>query len=185
MDKCGDANPGYYVDSPGSSSQTACSGGTYNPSTGSQSSSACIGSDAGFNVPIINSINSGNTHSCSILDDGSVRCWGDNEHGQLGDGTRTNSLSPILASTPLGKSAVSISIGAEHTCAIFDDGTLRCWGSNSNGQIGDGTLIERTTPTLVNLGAGKSAKSVSLGQTHSCALLSDCLLYTSPSPRDS
>ena len=92
MDKCDDANPGYYVDSPGSSSQTACSGGTYNPSTGSQSSSACIGSDAGFNVPIINSINSGNTHSCSILDDGSVRCWGDNEHGQLGDGTRTNSL---------------------------------------------------------------------------------------------
>jgi alpha-tubulin suppressor-like RCC1 family protein len=173
MHKCNDANPGYYVDSQGSSSQIACSGGTYNPSIGSQSSSACIGSDAGFNVPIINSINSGNTHSCSILDDGSVRCWGDNQHGQLGDGTRTNSLSPTLAFTPLGKSAVSISTGAEHTCAIFDDGTLRCWGSNSYGQIGDGTLIERTTPTLVNLGAGKSAKSVSLGQTHSCAILID------------
>lgn len=173
MDKCDDATPGYYVDSQGSNSQIACLGGTYNPNTGSQSSSACIGSDAGFNVPIINSINSGNTHSCSILDDGSVRCWGDNEHGQLGDGTRANSLSPILAATPLGKSAISISTGGEHTCAIFDDGTLRCWGSNSNGQIGDGTFIERTTPTLINLGLDKFAKSVSLGQTHTCALLND------------
>ena len=173
MDKCDDANPGYYVHTTGSSSQYACSGGTYNPNTGSQSSVDCVGSDAGYNVPIITSINSGNTHSCAILDDGSVRCWGDNKNGQLGDGTRTNSIIPILAATPLGKSAVSLSTGAEHTCAIFDDGTLRCWGGNSNGQLGDGTLIERTTPTLINLGSGKSAIGISLGQTHSCAILND------------
>jgi len=172
MNKCGDAEPGYYVDLTAQSSQTACSGGTYNPDTGSQSPSACIGSDAGYNVPIINSQNSGNTHSCAILDDGSVRCWGNNQHGQLGDGTRTNRLSPTLVSTPLGKSAVSISTGAEHTCAIFDDSTLRCWGSNSNGQLGDGTLIERITPTIVNLG-DNYATGVSLGQTHSCAVLDD------------
>ena len=173
MDKCDYANPGYYVNSGGSSAQIACSGGTYNPDTGSITPADCIGADPGFNVPVMVDIIAGNTHSCAILDDGSVRCWGANNYGQLGDGTRIDRATPTVANIPLGRSAVSISTGAGHTCVIFDDSSLRCWGDNAYGQLGDGTKIERTLPTTVNLGNGKMALSVSLGQTHTCAILDD------------
>ena len=173
MEKCDDSYPGYYVMSEGSSTQTACSGGTYNPLSGSSSSGDCIGSDAGHSVPILTDINSGTSHSCAILDDGSIRCWGNNANGQLGDGSRDDRLIPTLVNTPLGRNATSLSTGLAHSCAIFDDHSLRCWGDNSYGQLGDGTLIERILPTSVNLGNGRSAISVSLGQTHTCAILDD------------
>ena len=173
MEKCDDANPGYYVSSIGSSTQQACSGGMYNPSTGSHSPADCIGSDAGFNVPILTDINSGSYHSCAILDDGAIRCWGENGNGQLGDGTRENKATPTVVNTPRGRTALSVSTGLTHTCAIFDDGSLRCWGDNSFGQLGDSTTIERVSPVTVDLGNSRTALSLSLGQTHTCAILND------------
>ena len=173
MDKCDDANAGYYVSSIGSSAQIACPGGTYNPLSGSNSPTDCIGSDPGFNVPILTDVNAGTSHSCAILDDGAIRCWGSNGNGQLGDGSRDDKLAPTVVNTPLGRIAISVSTGLAHSCAIFDDGSLRCWGDNSQGQLGDGTTVERTVPTLVNLGNGRSASSITLGQTHTCSILDD------------
>ena len=170
---CDPARAGYYVDGIGASSDTPCPGGTFNPDTGSISSGDCDGSEPGYNVPILTQISSGSYHTCAVLDDGSVSCWGDNANGQLGDGTRVGHTVPDSVLLPLGKSAVSISAGSYHTCAVLDDGSLRCWGSNEFGQLGDGTSIERTSPVSVDLGPGRTAVSVSVGESHTCAVLDD------------
>jgi alpha-tubulin suppressor-like RCC1 family protein len=170
---CDDAEPGYFVDGLAASEGTPCPAGQYNDQYGQTSADACRGADEGHSVPVLTQVALGASHSCAILDDGSVSCWGLNSNGQLGDGTRSPSLEPEKSSMPLGRKAVEIAVGSYHTCTLLDDGTVRCWGSNEFGQLGDGTTIERTTPVSVNLGQGKSALSVSSGESHSCAILND------------
>ena len=170
---CDDARAGYYVENPQSEFDTPCPGGTFNTETGSTSVSDCRGSDPGYNVPILTEITLGSFHSCSILDDGSVSCWGSNEFGQLGDGTRESKHIPTKVLLPQGKRVDGLSSGSYHNCAIIDDDTFRCWGSNEFGQLGDGTSIERTSPVIVSLGGGKTATSVSSGEGHTCSILND------------
>ena len=170
---CDDAEPGYYVPGEGASEGTPCPAGQYNELYGQFSVDACQGADAGHNVPVIIQMSSGASHSCAILDDGSVSCWGDNGNGQLGDGSRSPSLEPEKSDMPLGRKAVEISAGSYHTCSVFDDGSVRCWGSNEFGQLGDGTTIERTTAVTVDLGQGVSALGISSGESHTCAVLND------------
>jgi len=120
-------------------------------------------------------ISSGHLHTCAILDDGSVSCWGLNSHGQLGDGTTTNRGTPTQTSSlETGRTAVAISSGKYHTCAILDDGSVSCWGYNSDGQLGNGTTAERNTPTQTSsLGTGRTAVAISSGEFHTCAILDD------------
>ena len=117
----------------------------------------------------------GNYHTCAILDDDSLKCWGNNGSGQLGDGTTTNrsSSSPAAVNLGDGRIAKSILLGENHTCAILDDNSLKCWGLNSQGQLGGGTTTSRSSPTTVNLGTDRTAKMVSLGGGHTCAILDD------------
>ena len=91
---CDPALPGYYVSLEGQALGTPCPGGKFNPDYGQEDESACIGSQAGYSVPVLTQVSSGSYHTCTILDDGSISCWGDNEFGQLGDGSSTP-LSPI------------------------------------------------------------------------------------------
>jgi alpha-tubulin suppressor-like RCC1 family protein len=109
-------------------------------------------------------------HTCAILDNGSLYCWGYGTDGQLGDGTASTRNSPTFIDIGSNRTAVDISTGYSHTCTILDNGSVKCWGDNSKGQLGDGTLSQRTTPTLVtNLGG--NAISLSLGDRSTCALL--------------
>ena len=170
---CDAAEPGYYVPDPGAAEGTPCPAGKYNDLPGQSSITACNWADVGHNVPVILQMSSGALHSCAILDDGSVGCWGDNGNGQLGDGSRSPSLEPEKSSMPLGRKAVEVSAGSYHTCSVFDDGSVRCWGSNEFGQLGDGTTIERTSPVSVDLGQGMSALGISSGESHTCAVLND------------
>jgi len=170
---CDDAEPGYYVPAPGAAEGTPCPAGQYNDLYGQNSVDACQWAEAGHSVPVILQMTSGASHSCAILDDGSVSCWGDNGNGQLGDGSRSPNLEPEKSSMPLGRRAVGISAGSYHTCSVFDDGSVRCWGSNDFGQLGDGTTIERTSAVPVPLGRGMSALSISSGESHTCAVLND------------
>lgn len=93
----------------------------------------------------VRQISLGDRHSCARKGDGSVWCWGQNEHGQLGDGSTTTRPSPVLVSG-LGAGVVELSAGARHTCARKDDGSIWCWGHNDRGQLGDGTTVDRAAP---------------------------------------
>ena len=111
----------------------------------------------------------GVAHSCAVLSDGTVRCWGANGGGTLGDGTTTDRLNPVAV---LGIStATQVARGESQSCAVLSDGTVRCWGWNDYGQLGDGTKTDSSTPVVVS--GISTATRVGLGMSHSCALLSD------------
>jgi alpha-tubulin suppressor-like RCC1 family protein len=120
-------------------------------------------------------ISSGYDHTCAILDDGSVSCWGYNGWNQLGDGTTNSRNTPTQTSSlGTGRTAVAISSGSAHTCAIRDNGSVSCWGLNWNGRLGDGTTTDRNTPTQTSsLGTGRTAVAISSGSAHTCAILDD------------
>ena len=116
---------------------------------------------------------SGGSHTCAILDNGSVSCWGLGTTGQIGDETFTSrNISTPTSSLGAERFAVSTSSGGDFTCVILDDGSVSCWGFNGNGRLGDGTTVDRNTPTqTLNLGIGRTAVAISAGAQHSCALL--------------
>ncbi|GIV95656.1 MAG: hypothetical protein KatS3mg057_0313 [Herpetosiphonaceae bacterium] len=120
-------------------------------------------------------LSAGGVHSCALLADGTARCWGNNWYGQLGDGTTTSSPSPVVVggATPL-TDIVALSAGWYHSCALLADGTARCWGDNYSGQLGDGTTTSSPSPVVVG-GATPLTDIVALsaGWYHSCALLAD------------
>ena len=89
----------------------------------------------------------GDSHTCALLANGAVSCWGQNNSGQLGDGTLTNRTTPATVSGLSGATAVTA--GGYHTCALLGDGTVRCWGSNLFGQLGNGDPIYVTQPVVV------------------------------------
>jgi Regulator of chromosome condensation (RCC1) repeat len=109
----------------------------------------------------------GPTHGCALLGDGTVACWGGNHSGELGDGTTTDSASPIVVAGIMG--ATGVAAGSGHSCALVANGNIACWGDNSFGQLGNGTLTNSTTP--VNVSGITGATAVSAGGAHTCALL--------------
>jgi alpha-tubulin suppressor-like RCC1 family protein len=115
----------------------------------------------------------GDWHTCALLRNGQVKCWGDNTYGQLGDGTATSNPSPGTA-VPLGALAISISAGGSHTCAVLETGAMKCWGANFDGQLGIGAFdpFQSLIPADV-VGLAGPAVSVSCGNIHTCALLAD------------
>ncbi len=112
--------------------------------------------------------------TCAILDDDTLKCWGQNGYGQhgFGDGVDTNAPGPIANFGP-GRTVKMVAMGGYDTCAILDDASLRCWGNNGLGQCGVGNTAYVPAPTVVNLGAGRTAKSISMNGFVACAILDD------------
>ncbi len=124
----------------------------------------------------VTAVSLGNYHSAAITEDGSLYTWGNNEHGQLGDGTTEERYTPTKITIDGGKKVIAVSLGGGHSAAITEDGSLYTWGWNANGQLGDGTLEDRYTPTKVETD-GKKVIAVSLGEQHSAAITEDGALY--------
>ncbi|MCW1933121.1 hypothetical protein OKW52_12860 [Pararhodobacter zhoushanensis] len=92
-------------------------------------------------------IEAGGGHSCAVAD-GAVWCWGWNIHGQLGDGTTTDSAVPVAVQGLTGE-VVALTLGDLFSCALMADGTANCWGSNDRGQLGVGTTAPSSVPMPV------------------------------------
>ncbi len=129
-------------------------------------------------------VSGGKGHTCAILDDDSVRCWGFGADGRLGYGgsaTIASSAAAPRVNLGPGRSALAIGAGEAHTCAILDDGAVRCWGFGGNGRLGYGGTesigdTAGETPASagpVALGPGRSARALSVGFSHTCAALDD------------
>jgi len=114
----------------------------------------------------------GDTHSLALGSDGRVYAWGDNTHGQLGDGTRTERHVPTVVALPKGVHVVSISAGSYDSMAVGSDGRLYAWGDDRYGQLGDGSTTQRDTPEALSLPTGARISSVSAGYYHCLALTS-------------
>jgi alpha-tubulin suppressor-like RCC1 family protein len=123
-------------------------------------------------------VTAGNSHTCALLKDtGSppdlaatagadlVECWGENAHGQLGDGSTTDAAEPVGVGLA---DVVEISAGGDTTCARQQNGAVWCWGRNDYGQLGRGSTSDGPLPAPVNL---FDATDISVGGDHACAVL--------------
>ncbi|HVI00363.1 MAG TPA: hypothetical protein VM869_16715, partial [Enhygromyxa sp.] len=134
----------------------------------------------------------GGDHSCAVTNDLELICWGRGGRGQLGYGNTTtfgndNGESPSMAgivdlypaSLPLGTTLEQVSLGKEHSCALFSSGDVLCWGRNDHGQLGQANTDdwgddEGEAPSgLMPIDLGGSAVAIGAGLNHSCALLED------------
>ncbi len=109
---------------------------------------------------------SGRWHSCVVLRDRTVRCWGWNYDGQLGDGTRSGHNAPIVVQGL--RDIVEVRAGWDFSCARASGGAVHCWGENDYGQLGDGDRHTRATP--VSVVGIRDARQITVGETHACAL---------------
>ncbi len=114
-------------------------------------------------------------HSCALVADavdfgtaGFATCWGDNSAGQLGDGTNEQRLLPASVE-PFAAADIQLAAGATHTCSLLESGGVDCWGANGDGQIGDGSIVNRNQRTPVPGLTG--VLQVSAGGRHTCALV--------------
>jgi alpha-tubulin suppressor-like RCC1 family protein len=105
---------------------------------------------------------------CAIVG-GGAKCWGDNGHGQLGNGTTTESHSPVAVSG-LSSGVVALAAGGNFACALLSSGGVKCWGANEHGELGDGSTNDRSTPGDV-VGLTRGVSAIAAGSYHTCAVL--------------
>lgn len=179
------------------SSGAATGGGGGEPSGGSSSggvggsagTQAGEGGSAGEERPVrAVEVSAGRLHTCALLENGNVKCWGFNNDGQLGQdhrndlGDAPNELGDTLPPVNLGagRTATRVVAGSDHTCVILDNGGLKCWGHGSFGQLGIGSETSRGDNAgemamlpEANLGAGRTAVALGTNGDHTCVVLDD------------
>lgn len=123
----------------------------------------------------VSKIAGGSNHTCAVTNAGAVLCWGRNANGQLGNGTTSDSVTPVPV-TGLTSGVIGVAAGPYFTCALTKAGTVWCWGIGGNGNLGNGAMNESHVPVQVLDTAGSGPLSgvvqISTGQAHVCAVTS-------------
>lgn len=138
--------------------------------------------DASSTVPVTvtgittaTSIDTGTYNTCARLTNGTVKCWGLNDGGQLGIGTHAPSTYSSVPVAVIGlKKVLSVSVGGTHACAVIIGGSMKCWGAEADGSLGNGSHgvgVFRDTP--VNVQGMQSAVAAEAGDHHTCAVLAN------------
>ncbi|MBN1146602.1 MAG: hypothetical protein JXA78_05060 [Anaerolineales bacterium] len=119
-------------------------------------------------------VSAGPYFACALTDGSGVQCWGDNQYGQLGDGTNDESHTPVQVSG-LASGAAAVASGGESACALMTGGGVQCWGANWAGQLGDGTTNDSNVPVTVTVSPGgdplSGVAAIDVGYGHACALM--------------
>jgi len=142
---------------------------------GSASDSVTPVAVTGLPEPAV-AIDAGAYHTCALLQDGDVACWGENRLGQIGDGTRTSRSSSVLVQGLTGK-ARAVTVGSSFSCALLEVGAVQCWGSNELGELGTGTFStppsgnEPPAPPTTVTGLGRGVTALFAAGNHACAEL--------------
>jgi alpha-tubulin suppressor-like RCC1 family protein len=119
-------------------------------------------------------ISAGYFFICGVTTTGAAYCWGNNEFGQLGNGSDKDSDTPVPVSGRLNFKSVSAAVGG-HACGITMTGAAYCWGLNGSGQLGNGTKKNSNVPVAVS--GGLTFVSISAGHFHTCGVTTDGELY--------
>ena len=114
-------------------------------------------------------VSCGRWFTCALHADGSISCWGSNDHGQLGDGKTTYTNRPVQVANLTD--AIQVAGGDKHACALTGTGEVWCWGYNKLGQLGDGTGTDSFVPVKTSLNT--PVNNIGVGSVHSCARASD------------
>jgi alpha-tubulin suppressor-like RCC1 family protein len=118
----------------------------------------------------VTAVSAGGGHTCAVAAGGALKCWGENQSGQLGDGTTLDSSTPVDV-VGLSSGVVAVAAGVDFSCAITTGGALLCWGNNDWGKLGDGTITNRQAPVAVS-GLSSGVVAVNAANVQSCAVLS-------------
>jgi alpha-tubulin suppressor-like RCC1 family protein len=113
----------------------------------------------------------GDRHGCALTAGGTVRCWGDDTQGQLGDNNRTPSGTATIVSGITG-GATAIAAGGMHTCAILSGGAVKCWGLDMSGQLGNGQSTGSSVIPVAVMGLTSGATAIAAGEAFTCAVVS-------------
>jgi alpha-tubulin suppressor-like RCC1 family protein len=122
----------------------------------------------------------GGRHTCAVVQmetSDAVKCWGANDHGQLGNGTNAESRAPIDVAGLVGVRVTALTAGSDHTCVLLDTGEVLCWGYNGYGQLGNGSTVSSNVPLAVTLPGGETVTSIASGQNHNCLLTAGRYVY--------
>ncbi len=130
-----------------------------------------LGAGGGFQK-----VSAGETFVVGIKSNGALWAWGSNTEGQLGDGTTTGHTAPAPVTAPAGATWTEVACGRAHTVARHADGSLWAWGANSDGQLGLGTVVNRSYPTRI--GTLNTWAGVACGSNHTLAWRTDGSLWT-------
>jgi alpha-tubulin suppressor-like RCC1 family protein len=154
---------------------TQCWGNNANGQLGNRDSALLASNIPVVTQDIINAtqIELGEEFACALINNNgnfAIQCWGDNAEGQIG----TKSFDSIAAPTApsnISKAVTDVVTGSGHSCALYDDGTIDCWGRNARGELGIGSLSHSTTPiTVPDI---STAVAIGSGGFTTCAVLSD------------
>jgi len=166
-------------------SSLKCSGYNLNGELGDGTSTSrnvltSVSLGAGVLAKKLYSLTDTNTYvsTCVQTSTDDLRCWGRNDFGKLGVGDNLAKSSPTLVNLGSGRSLKSLTTSNNNTCAILDNDTLKCWGLNNVGQLGDGTLVDKNSPTLINVGSGRTVKSYYFKSSSSYAILDNNTLVS-------
>lgn len=119
----------------------------------------------------VESVAAGDNFTCALLSSGQINCWGENSYGQLGDGSVLHRGSPVSVQTI--SNATKISLGRDSSCALLSTGSINCWGYNQVGQLGNNAPTQNPVTSPVAVSGISTGSSVAVGMAHACALLND------------
>ncbi len=116
----------------------------------------------------VQALGTGTYHSCAVTAGGGVQCWGYNPSGELGNGTTTDSTTPVPV-TGLTSGVADVTAAEDHSCALTTGGGVQCWGYNADGELGNGANSDSSTPVQVT-GLTSGIQAVSAGGYHTCSI---------------